>query len=535
MSQRIFPMVSREGIDNPAIKLFGNRFISEQTAVEFLSEFLAVLFSHKWLGDSGPIESMFPSIEVLRRWRSMPEKLEYKLSIRLTLKLFAFMTCSRVDSRHAVHVEQYRKIRNRLEQSVYSHQADPREVVDCLEDLLRGLQGAGLNRTWCAQTFWPSAPSLVTQETIWNESVSRREKVESWEDSIYNFHKYYSVSKHRFMARGGEVLYLQLCNLFAADHEGMSDFLERLRPHEEEVVMSDLYSGLTDGFGRVFSREDRAFDRLVEFIERCDTDTWTEVQRQTRRLECGWCPSESWQEAYLWAVETNRLLRATIDPAELLELLMTGCVLQVLRSISAQSVRYVSEGRRRVPKTALDYAWVFSPARSPDRRLVVPSQRSLQTVLRTIQQAIRHPHLIPHNDREKRYREADTRYGHKLFLALGKKMGMIVPQRGPGARFVMSERILRYLVLTLIEPGEQCTYDEFILRLFCHFGIAVEGQCLSAACAWSGLPSMGGHQHTVDSWFKDMLRSGGFLHEMSDAFAMVRNEFHRFNQDEVVS
>ena len=78
------------------------------------------------------------------------------------------------------------------------------------------------------------------------------------------------------------------------------------------------------------------------------------------------------------------------------------------------------------------------------------------------------------------YKEADTKYGHKFFLSLGKKLEVIIPFRGPGARFIMTDRLMRYLVAVLL-PGERCTYEEFLHRLYQHYGIAVEGEYLTDA------------------------------------------------------
>lgn len=64
---------------NPAIRLFGKRFSNEQTIVEYLAEFLAVVFSDKRIGNGETIESPLPSLEELRKWYDTPDaKLFYK-------------------------------------------------------------------------------------------------------------------------------------------------------------------------------------------------------------------------------------------------------------------------------------------------------------------------------------------------------------------------------------------------------------------------------------------------------------------------
>ena len=95
---------------------------------------------------------------------------------------------------------------------------------------------------------------------------------------------------------------------------------------------------------------------------------------------------------------------------------------------------------------------------------MLTSQRNLQVILGLLQKAIRSDALLrnakeieePSGRRtiDQILKEADDKYGYKLFRLLGKRLGMIVPYKGPGARFVMTDSLLRYFVLTLLEPRE---------------------------------------------------------------------------------
>ena len=149
----------------------------------------------------------------------------------------------------------------------------------------------------------------------------------------------------------------------------------------------------------------------------------------------------------------------------------------------------------------------------------------MQDVIRS---ALRHEDIaskVPPDLVQKRYREADRRYGHKLFLSLSKKIGFVIPQRGPGARFVISDRILRFLVLALIQPGDRCTLDTFKQRLFLHFGMAIDGDQFSNSCRWAGIPELVDERHFAGEWFESMLRQAGFLIELSDSVSLVLNPF----------
>ena len=515
---------------NPAIRLFGKRFFSEQTLVELVTEFLSVVFSPKWIGEGAAIDTPLPPLEDLKCW---PENvgLSYKPPVKLNLKLFSFLSISRVDTRHETHKKQYENLYKKLKSQISINKGDVEEAIGWIEELLRGFQGAGFNRAWCAQNFFPVTKSLLTQETIWNVSVSKREPLNNWKDSINNFHKYFSISKHRFMARGGELLYLQLCNIFNISETRIMDFARRIGFSDEESDLSKLHQSLQDILQTLDGSNTSNLDKLVNYIESIDLDTHEKSNQKVKRLECEWCPKDSWQEGYLFAVEIRRLLSSVMDPIERLEMFVTGCALQVLRSICAQSVRY-SDDALYTKGSMLGYAWLFTPPDSPSQQQRMVSQRNLQANLGLIQKALRHGELkknaakaAPRKSVESLYKEADNKYGHKLFLSLGKKMGIIAPFRGPGARFIMTDSIIQYMVLVLLRPGERCTYDDFLRRLYLHFGIAIEGEELEDAVIWSGLPANSSMQPHNGSWLEDMLRAGGFLKELSDACSIVCNNF----------
>ena len=515
---------------NPAIRLFGNRFFKDQTVLEYLAEFLAVVFSEKRIGDDGEaFLSPLPSIKELNEWPTS-KPLCYRPPVKLNLKLFAFLSCSRADSRDESHTEHYKQLVKKLEASIRTSNRSVQDVRDWLEEFLRCFQGVGLNRTWCAQTFFPVSSNLVTQETIWNESQAKRNNITSWEEAIKDFNSYYG-SKRIFFARGGELLYLQLCNLFTIEKSKISEFAKEMQIEDgNEIDMDKLHRSLQDGLRKLRGQNMQHFNKLVDYIEFLDKNTHSLTNNETKYVASEWCPRDSWQEAYLFAIEINRLLAASLEPIERLELLMTGCSLQVLRSLCAQSVRYAKGFNTAGTGGKLGYAWIFSSLGLSSRQQRLTAQRNLNYIQGIIQKALRNDELHKNAERHPRktaeqlYREADDRYGHKLLISLGKRLGIIIPKTGAQARFVMTDRLLRYFVLVLLKPGEKCTDDEFRQRLYRHYGIAVEGKELEDAVLWTGLPANSSIQ-PQESWLTEMLRAGGFLTELSDACSIVKNDF----------
>ena len=61
--------------------------------------------------------------------------------------------------------------------------------------------------------------------------------------------------------------------------------------------------------------------------------------------------------------------------------------------------------------------------------------------------------------------------------------------------------------------------------MYLHYGLAIEGIQLANAMQWSELPANNAMQESKRSWLAEMLRAGGFLTELSDAWSVVRNPF----------
>jgi len=514
---------------NPGIRLFGRRFFIDQTEIELLAEFLSVLYSKKWINDY-EIDTYLPSINIIQSWSKSGGKLFYKPPIKLNLKLFTFLGNSRVDTRHEVHQEHYNQLCQKLINKIISSD-EKTEVVEWIERLLRGYKGAGLNRTWCAQSFYPLSDSLISQETIWNESLVKKETIYSWDDIKNNFKKYFN-NRRAFFARGGELLYLQLCNVFATDPNEIDEFAKKVDITDDDSRdLMMLHDSIQTGLKKIKSTNTEALDLLVNFIESLDLATHEEANKEADKMSCEWCPKDSWPEGYLFAVELNRLLKAALDPVERLDLCLTGCTMQIMRSLCAQSTRYINNEKVK-NSNVLNYAWLFTPYDSQTKQHRLASQINLQAVLSSIQGALRIEPLKENLDRnttsvesDKLLKEADNKYGHNLFKSLGKRLGIIMPYKGPGARFVMTDALLRYLVLTLIPPGSSCTYEDFLKRLYQHYGIAIEGDALDDAVFWSGLPPNSSINSGRKAWFQEMLRAGGFMTELSDAISIVNNEF----------
>lgn len=538
-------IIKKRGEDrNPAVQTFGRRFFVDQTVTELLIELLLVASSIKRIAgeqvqefdDSMPL----PSLDSLRDWPA-GSRFEYSAKARLNLKLFSFLGASKLETRHESHRQHYRNLIQDMstpQKMITSQGGDRYEMLKAIENLFLGLQGVGGSRTWCAQSLLPIARQLIATESIWKETRARNDGVKSWDDAL----AYFSHSQHIFLARGGELLYLQICNALRQQKEQV---LQWNSSADMQIPMVEcdpamLHADLCEGINVVFDACPPAIGKLAEFIDsgiEQKTAKHSDGQPEDRRFTvCGWCPAESWQEGYLFALEVRRLCKAEIDPVERLELLETACALQVLRSLGAQSARHVSWVKDRSSSAApLGYVITLSDPEGANDTVKQISRRGVDTIQRMIHDAIRTPAVLenfplqqsedPTWTEEKAYREADRRYGHKLFLTLAKRIGLIVPRKGPGARFVLSDKLLRCLVLSLVPPGKRITYDTFKNLLYVRHAFAVDSNRIGAACEWYGTGRLSTIGTEPDTWLVEMLEASGMLIRLSDSCSLVKNPF----------
>jgi hypothetical protein len=516
---------------NPAIQLFGNRILNDQSPTELLIEFLLMMVSSKRVaGHGNAFASPLPALETLIDW---PDRgaLQYAPKARLNLKLFAFMGASRLDSRHETHRQQYKVLLERLQAKIrVTESGTENDVLRTLEKLFLGFQGAGSGRTWCAQSFLPVCPGFLAGETIWNETAARRNPPADWDDAIRNSPKhYFSMDKHDFLARGGEVLYLQLCNALRQTPEAVRRWVEesgvRIEPQEHDPAW--LHAALQRELGRLLTHCPQTVTDISEFIDtgvESDTRNATDIRNsEPRFVDAGWCSADSWREGYLFAVDLLRLCMSDLDVIERLQLLETACAMQVLRSLAAQSARHCP------PERQTSWPGYRLGISAPDeKRLAVKriSQHTVKATEKLVYRAIRGDDVeLPENEEErvKILKEADTRYGGKLFISTAKRIGLLVPRRGAGARFTLNEQLLRLLVVTTVPIGGRLTYDRFKELVEVRYGFVFDAMGFTRASSWAdGVDGIHLGSH-CDAWLQDMLEAAGLLIHLSDSCALVEN------------
>lgn len=520
--------------ENPAFRFFGKRLFGDQSLPEFLNELLLILFSPKRLANHPhtPIECCFPPRDRL----AIPgdQRIEYAPSARLNLKLFAFFGASRLDARHKSHRDHFESLRQWLLnclQTEYEH--DNLAIIRDLENLFLGLRSVGDGRTWCAQQFLPLCQNLLTSETIWQETKGKN--AANWDEAL----SFFSNNKYAFMSHGGDVLYYQLCLALSQTKDRILQWSNEaglgLSPEEcdPEGLHKDLERALQGLLG-----ERSGLDALAALISDLETETAARTdhdRRGERRYQSmGWCSAESWREGYLFAVELLRILHAEVDIMDRLILLETACGLHILRTLAARTAA--------LTRQPLPWPGYLLPITAPEEKnitLRAVSQHACKR-LRTMQERLildQLPYCTfePKNKGDgspaaleaakKKYLGNDVcqKYVSGLFSSLAKNyLGLIVPRTGSGERFVLSERILRLLVLTLVPAQGHLSLDRFKARARAWHGFVFDAEGFEDTQRWlTGRTAI--FPTRCDAWLRDVLEDGNFLIHLSDACSLVHN------------
>lgn len=106
-------------------------------------------------------------------------------------------------------------------------------------------------------------------------------------------------------------------------------------------------------------------------------------------------------------------------------------------------------------------------------------------------------------------------------------MQCIIPNKGAFERFSLSEDIIRFLVLALIEPEEKMTLNMFLEKLYKHYGVVIGPNEYRKSLVNDEVldTSLAGCFAENEAAFQKFLKETGFLKELSDATSIVINPY----------
>ncbi|MCG5531011.1 hypothetical protein LRD18_09015 [Halorhodospira halochloris] len=499
---------------NNAVLIYGLRYYKDQTPIEYLSEFLLVFSSPKNQQNkhSNSFVLTTESRETPCYW---PKNL-------LALKLFAFFPFSKLETRHSIHRSAYLKSIDKLQSCICDSASlqQKEEAVRLIQSLLGGFVGVAKNRTWATYSFLPASTNLLGRELDWLHSRARRSQdLCKWDDAK----EYFAHDRHNFMARGGELLFLQLANLFN-NHNAES--LRYLSNHDNYKHLSrygslqELQQNLEHNLKSIIDDSIKPLNSLVSFIEEQLDDFNLDINNPAR---LGWVPKYTATEAILFASEIDNICRLSLSPLEKLDHLKTLCCLHVLRSLCFQANR-IDQQKTKTVGFVGNYAWIpCNPKAPPAANQRKIAQNSFSRIERILYRVL-HMHELFGKKQTGSMNEA-INHGHKIFHKLSKEMEIVIPKKGSGERFSFNTEHIRFMVAALVQPDERIRLDDFYNRVFAHYGIALGGEPLATALSWLG-GGISDKTYGVDintDWVEEALQQGGYLIELSDAVSIVHN------------
>jgi hypothetical protein len=333
------------------------------------------------------------------------------------------------------------------------------------------------------------------------------------------------------MARGGELLYLQLLNLFNSERAAALGALwkqpEYAHLFEGQAnitnVLRELCCSLSSNLIELMAELDDSLGLIASFISTAMHDL-DETRLRAAPAHCGWVPKESLPEAILFAWEMNNVCSAQIDALEKVQILQTMCTVQVLRSLCFQAARHHGHNNSNLSFMG-NYAWVIFAGDKVEgdvRKLAAHNYEAVEKLILYAIQSGDHRTTLTGRADIKADAQEDS---NLLFRKRGKDLGLIVPPTGSPMRFFLPEHILRMLVTGLIPPGTRMRLDQFESRLFHHYGMAISGLHLREAAEWTNPELPEKTVWTETGWLADSLNSAGFLIPLSDAISIVQNPF----------
>ena len=132
------------------------------------------------------------------------------------------------------------------------------------------------------------------------------------------------------------------------------------------------------------------------------------------------------------------------------------------------------------------------------------------------------------------FRKEKTAFAFGIFKSKGKKLHCIIPTKGQDERFSISEDIVSFLVLSIIPPEQQMTFDMFLEKIYEHYKIVVSAKEFSKSTAYTSelANSLSKSFEENSAAFEKLLNSTGYLIELSDATSVVQNPYKRIEIQE---
>lgn len=476
--------------------LFGNRFKSDQTLYEYLIEFLLVFVSAK-NEDLNTGKMKFHDL-------SVDNKLYYWVEPRMALRRFIFFDKSKKKGSIPEDAIAYQEMINLIVDKMdISDKEEAKEYVENIQDLFHGYAAVVRNRFWGAQTLLPICPEFVLCGV--DPTESKRRKNVKWEKEPQSLDEYFDFTRHNFLSRGGELYYLHLLQALSVNKNN-------------QIILEDLLNDL-------MNNQCQKISKLADFVQ----ESWEKqysINKITQRMEVSYIPASGYKECGSYSVdELISYLNCKLHPITRIEILAKGVMLQIMRMMSFRVADYLG----KEPLT-----WIVDMKGATTdtvKKLAHDSFRNIESDFMTAINKMANETSVGADQRMKKVREARIN-SLDIFKNKGKELQCIIPISGPFERFTLSEDIIRFLVLSLVKPGDKMTLNMFLEKLYTNYRIVIGTEEYKKSLKNSSMGSS-----LVNSFsenvlaFQCFLRDTGFLRELSDATSIVVNPYEPIKEE----
>ena len=246
-----------------------------------------------------------------------------------------------------------------------------------------------------------------------------------------------------------------------------------------------------------------------------------EKKNLVQHMGLSFIPEDAYLECEKYSIdELINYLSCKMHPINRMEILAKGVMLQIMRMMTWRVSNYLGIEKK---------CWIVDMKGATSntvKKIAAESYSNIEADFMTALNKIARGFEISEEEMMAEVKKA-RKDSLDIFRAKGKEMQCIIPSKGAFERFSLSEDLIRFLVLALIEPEEKMTLKMFLEKLYIHYGIVIgpdeyrksieNNEALDNSLASSFAEN--------EIAFQKFLKETGFLRELSDATSIVTNPY----------
>ena len=266
----------------------------------------------------------------------------------------------------------------------------------------------------------------------------------------------------------------------------------------------------------------KKISKMASFVQHTwETEMGFDKEQLAQTLKIAFIPENAYVECEQYSIdELINYLSCKKHPINRMEILAKGVMLQIMRMMACRVANYLGVEKRK---------WIVDmKGASTDtvKKIAAEAYGDFEADFMTALNKVARDYDIEEAEMMT-YVSKAKKDSLDIFRAKGKEMQCIIPSNGRFERFSLSEDIIRFLVLSLIAPGEKMTLKMFLSKLYAHYGIvigsdeyrkSIEGDVTLESSLASSFAEN-------EAAFQKFLKETGFLRELSDATSIVINPY----------